>query len=649
MSRSNDVQEVPAPQPAAKLGVRVLRSNGAASDQANLPPRRAALKTSGRGATRKAKPAATQEARTATERQGNFVLVRQETGSRQPGVYFVDDNDEWSWVCSPLEPLADTRDRDNRNWGTLLEVVDRDGKRHVWVMPAEIGPTVGDGTEFRRALANRGHKTAAGNKARNRLSDFVTTWRPSRKVRCVGAIGWCGDAFVMPDETFGGAENVVLQVEGVAPEFATAGALDGWRTEIAARCTGNSRLAFAVSAAFAGPLLKLAGEESGGVHFRGQSSIGKTTGLHVARSVWGAPLGSWRTTDNNAEAIAAGACDALLTLDEIGQASPRVVGELAYMLGNGRGKGRMKRDATARTVHRWRVLFLSTGEVPMATRIMEGGDKARAGQEVRVLEIAADAGQGRGLFEALHGYRDGAQLAEHLRLAADRNCGHAAREFLGHITKDVNGLAKTIPEARARFIAEHCPADADGQVKRACGRFAVVGIAGELATQYGVTGWRKGEATAAAVHLFRDWLDARGGAGAAETREAFSQVRAFLEQHGEARFAPAWDRTTTYVAAGGENVETAKTDRPVINRAGFRKVSDDGTTFYVLPEVWRREVCKGLDATAVAAAMVGRGWMLPGEGSNLAQKPRIPGEGLLRVYVIPPVFLSQPENEGADT
>jgi len=124
-----------------------------------------------------------------------------------------------------------------------------------------------------------------------------------------------------------------------------------------------------------------------------------------------------------------------MTLDEISQANPRVVGELAYMLGNERGKGRMTRNATLRQTHRWRVIFLSTGEVGMATRLLEGGGKSRAGQEVRVLEIPADAGKAMGVFEDLHGFLGAAELAEHLRLAADRNCGQAAREFLAQLTE----------------------------------------------------------------------------------------------------------------------------------------------------------------------------------------------------------------------
>jgi putative DNA primase/helicase len=382
-------------------------------------------------------------------------------------------------------------------------------------------------------------------------------------------------------------------------------------------------LAFGISAAFTGPLLHLAGEESGGVHIWGASSIGKTTTLHVARSVWGTPLGSWRTTDNSAEAIAAGACDTLLTMDEISQAHPRVVGELAYMLGNERGKGRMNRNTTLRQTHRWRVVFLSTGEVGMAMRLLEGGGKARAGQEVRVLEIPADAGQGMGIFENLHGIGSSAELAEHFRLAADRDCGHASREFLVHLTKNMKEVTRTIREMRTGFIAEHCPSDADGQVRRACGRFAVIAIAGELATTFGITGWTEGEAKAAVVRCWRDWLAERGGAGPAEVREALLQVRLFLEQHGESRFSLAWDQ---------EN------DRPVSNRAGFRKAADAGATYYVLREVFRREVCKGLDAKIVARAMAERGW-LEREADALTHTVRIPGQGNLRVYVIQPGFL----------
>ena len=72
------------------------------------------------------------------------------------------------------------------------------------------------------------------------------------------------------------------------------------------------------------------------------------------------------------------------------------------------------------------------------TKLQEGGKRARAGQEVRVVEIPADAGVGFGVFEDLHGFADGDQLARHLKQAAERNPGHAARLFLKKITENLD-------------------------------------------------------------------------------------------------------------------------------------------------------------------------------------------------------------------
>ena len=85
-----------------------------------------------------------------------------------------------------------------------------------------------------------------------------------------------------------------------------------------------------------------------------------------------------------------------------------MVEALAYLLGNQRGKARMRRDATARDQRStWRMLFLSTGELGLAARLAEGGRRMMAGQPVRVIEIPADAGAGLGIFEHLNGFAGG--------------------------------------------------------------------------------------------------------------------------------------------------------------------------------------------------------------------------------------------------
>ena len=183
---------------------------------------------------------------------------------------------------------------------------------------------------------------------------------------------------------------------------------------------------------------------------------------------------------------------------------------------------------------------------------------------------------------------------------------------------------------RETFIAQRCPVGADGQVRRAAGRFALVAAAGELARHFGVVPWPQGEAEGAAARCFADWLKARGGSGAAEITTALRQVRLFLEQHGSSRFEPAWIKDDARPSAGDEAEDNL---RRTINRAGFRRADslDDqqkgAWTYYVMPECWASEVCKGFDHKAVASALAERSWLNTGDGRNLTQSVRVPTVG----------------------
>ncbi len=68
--------------------------------------------------------------------------------------------------------------------------------------------------------------------------------------------------------------------------------------------------------------------------------MGKTSILHAASSVCGAPVRTWRATDNASESWAAESNDGLLILDELSQVEAKAADAMAYMLANGQGKGR---------------------------------------------------------------------------------------------------------------------------------------------------------------------------------------------------------------------------------------------------------------------------------------------------------------------
>lgn len=242
-------------------------------------------------------------------------------------------------IGPPLSVKGMTRDSEGNEWGLMLEWADPDGKKHTWPMPIEL--LFRQGADWYSALASGGW---FGNPAaRKKLVDFLAAVRPVRRIRCVPRTGWDNTAYILPDAVYGNtSESVVLQSAHHGDLYRTAGTLEGWR-EIAVLAVGNSRLSFALCAAFAGPLLRLAGLEGGGFSFEGGSSSGKTTALQIAASVWGGPehVRSWRATDNGLENIAVLHNDNVLVLDEVGQVNGKVLAECAYA-GQRSGQGALQ-------------------------------------------------------------------------------------------------------------------------------------------------------------------------------------------------------------------------------------------------------------------------------------------------------------------
>ena len=562
------------------------------------------------------------------------------------------------WICSKLEITAVTRDDKGGAWGRLLEFDDLDNVHHAWAMPMEL--LKGDGAEYRGVLLSMGLQVATAQKARNLLTQYIQTAKVDTRARCVERTGWHGSVFITPERTIGQSdEKILFQSATTAPNtFKTKGKLSDWRGSVSMRCIGNSRLVFAISAAFAAPLLDITGMESGGFHYRGDSSTGKTTALRVAASVWGGVdyLQRWRATDNGLEALAAQHSDCLLVLDELSQVDPKVAGEVAYMLANGSGKVRAGQTGTKRGVASWRVLFLSSGEAGLSEHMALAGRKPKAGQEIRLLDIAADAGAGYGLFDSLDGESNGAQFSKRLTDMAANYYGTPAIAYLEKLVDNLHDMPSKVKQAQKAFTNKHLSDEAGGQANRAASRFALVAAAGELATLWGITGWEQGEALKAAEICFKAWLVQRGGAGNQEAAAMLAQVRLFFELNAEARFTD-WNRTVA------DDTHAAKT----INRAGYRKHTeardDEGlpidigeyykegdaktakeTDYYVFPTTFESDVCKGIDYRVVCKLLAARGALVM-EGKSFKRKERLPGGEGGRCYKITSKIFDDDESQ----
>jgi uncharacterized protein (DUF927 family) len=571
----------------------------------------------------------------------NFELI-ENGGGESPGVYYTDEDGTAFKVCSPLRIVAVTETKNGEKCGRLLEWHDNQNRLHKWAMPIELVHS--EGSELAKFLASNGLEIMPSRKHREKLNFYIATSKAEKIIVSTDKIGWHGDCFVLPGETFGSCENeIVYQTEYEGHHnFKTSGSIDEWQENISKYCSGNSRLLFATSISFAAPLLPIVQMQGAGFHLRGSTSTGKTTALLTGGSVWGGDgergfLQTWKATANGLEIIAAGHNHALLPLDEIGECEAREIGNVAYMLSNGSGKLRMQKTLQARKPLTWNLFFLSTGEQSLSDKMTEAGQAVKGGQEIRLCDIEADTGK-FGLFEDLHNFASGTAFSDHLRAAARKYYGTAIREYLTYLTEvDQSEILKKWHGFKAKFVSEVLPAkeneNVPGEVFRVAEQFALVAFGGELATDANVTKWQPFEAYDAVKKVFLQWMNGREGTGQIDAEKAVRQVSAFIEKNGASLFQ-----------------DVLISDQRIPNRAGFVKKNErtGETEYLVLPQAFRNEICKGLDYKFVSRVLYERGFLNSDKPASKAVHLSS-ALGKMRVYVVRDMLIETDDAKAANS
>ncbi len=516
------------------------------------------------------------------------------------------------FICSPIHVEAVTHDGHQNNFGRMLRFQNTLGIWRSWAMPMEL--LRGRGEELRGELLSMG--ALIDPSAHQLLGRYLQDKTPERQVLCALQVGWCGKNFVLPDEVIGeDASEVIFQSgERTSGDYTVGGTFEGWKSGIAALAIGNPLLILAISASFAGPILSKCNSEGGGIHFVGDSSTGKTTAIEAACSIWGGRdfKRSWRSTSNGMEGAAVTFNDCLLALDEISECDPREVGAITYALSNGYGKQRASKTGAARRISRWRCFVLSSGERTIETTMLEGGHRTKAGQAVRLLDIPT--ARKFGAWDELHEFQTGTALSDAIKRTVASHFGHAGRLFLHKLTRDNRDFCEYLERIKA--LANFRAADGEGQDKRAAARFALLALAGELATEYGITGWPEGAAIEGATIGFDLWRGNRG-TGNDERRKIVQQLNAFIDRHGDSRFS-----------------ELSKNGDVIIrDRAGWWK-EDGSSRVYWFSADGLREALKGFDFKSAldVLQMIG---ILPASKSSgeRAQSQRVAGR-VVKVYPI---------------
>ena len=514
-------------------------------------------------------------------------------------------------ISAPVEILGRSRDPSGLSWGRWLRWRDPDGRTHT--LHVNDAALHGDPASLCSTLADMGlHIDRAYQRP---FVSYLGGCKTESRVTIVKRTGWHdiggGTVFVLPDETIGphGAETVILDASATGP-YERKGNLKGWQENIAKPAGEHLLCVLAISTALAGVLLHLAGQEGGGVHFWGGSSKGKTTVLQIIATVWGKGstsggyMRSWRATANGLEGAAASATDTALILDELGQVEGREAGAAIYGLSNGSGKARADRSGSLREPKTWRVLTISSGEIPVESKLSEDKTKKpRAGQMVRMLDVPIT--RDFGVFDHDAG-GDASKLAKDFKHAALQDYGHAGPEFIRRIVADGAGdVGEDVRQAVAEFITATVPAGSDGQIDRAAQRLGLIAAAGELAVMFGLLPWRVGLAREAAAWALDQWIGGRGGIEPMEVRQAIEQVRGHIEKYGDSRFDSP------------DNSEAS----PVNFRLGWRRGDGEAREWLIPSENWKGEICAGINATDAARVLCERGMLKRGnEGFSIVTK-----------------------------
>jgi len=388
---------------------------------------------------------------------------------REDGVWFIESKvskagkayDETVRVASSIidiEGLVDPIDSEV-DAGLLVRIDDRRAtvKREDLIQAQDIGKWLA----ARKAYFNPKH-----------LSLLARMFMETRPPEVIGYTrnGWQRNgAFVVGDTVLLGVGHV-LKTEANLAVYDRRSTFDDWEREVLSRAQQKPAWLFAILVGLSSVLLEPLGIETGtAFNAYGPSGSGKTAALKAAAGCWGRPdasgcLKSFITTENALEGLFEGGNGIGLSLDELKTANKNILGQCAYLFGNGMGKERMKSNAEMQRRRRWLLNCIMSSEKSVEGIFEAMEQQQAAGMVTRLVDIDMTpwlpiiAGDAVNEFEAV------------LRL----HYGTAGPEFVRRVAGMVDLKERHGRAARALYAGD------DPKLGRAANAFAQLKLTGEI-------------------------------------------------------------------------------------------------------------------------------------------------------------------------
>jgi len=511
-------------------------------------------------------------------------------------------------------------------WSVHYSHRDFDGKKHLTTH--SVADLHTNHKTVLRGFLSKGLRLMAGRS--KQFMHFLITHLPAARYIRVSRSGWLEKSwvYVQPNWCEGDpGEKIHLELEKNCPTISSmnaSGTLEEWQQNVAAPLQGNSLAMFCLLFAFLGPMLKILGLEGGGFHVVGRSSIGKTTGLQCAASVYGcgaspsaesglAYTQAWNQTSNALEGLAAGHTDACTLLDEIKLYAGNDLGSDLYLLAGGRGKGAMDSQRKLREVSTWRGSILSTGEMGILEAIQQKGGRAKAGMMVRLVDIPV-----ANMFPNPPDGMSSGEFSNWVKAQCGTYYGTAGRAFVSFLVDQlksepgevITGLRATLEE----FWKELIPAEATSIQERAIRRFAAVRLAGHAAIEAGILPYTADDVDNCVSDVMGTWLTYRPSV--TDVQRSLAVLQDFLVRNSAA--LPSF------------------TDCRAVNPKAFRQVSRG---LFAFTDAQFAAATGAENLVEVAKELRSQGYLFCNETGRLKAKLKIIGDAETRFYAVKRTFI----------
>ncbi len=390
------------------------------------------------------------------------------------------------------------------------------------------------GSAVGKILRAQGMPLIAGKeKMVNRYLDQMAKWC-DKSGWTADKIGWFEGTnppcFVMPEVVLGRSETeqeVFYQplLQQDAKSLTTKGSLKEWKENISEPAKKNPLLLFGIMAGLAGPLNKLAKGETGGFHFCGDTSSGKTAVAQGAATVWGdgsdpatysdrTSIRKWKATVSGLEAYAQLHNDIVLCLDEIGGTKPEEIGDAIYLLTGGIPKGRSQTEGGIRKQPTWHNLLISTGEMTIEQVLRQAGQEQKGGQRHRLPDIRCDTTPGGVVADPQYTTRDErGDFVSQYKDDCSKYYGTAGPAFVSWLLSQINERSMRVfvdeLQKNVREFEENIKQDLElpSEGRRMLRRLAIIGVAGLYASEIGIMDVIPDYIHEAIIHVRNLWID----------------------------------------------------------------------------------------------------------------------------------------------